>query len=219
MKDKNPYPFDPIWWLGDLDLRSCDPLSRALLVDLMCIMYCDSQKYGYVVVKGSDEAFESIKNYTGIEENELRVALTSLLNKKLIAWDKEKLFYYCPVMIKRKQKMDRNRYQGSKGGNPLLVGKIKEGESTEIYVTKKGKKLRGVQLRAFNVFWQEFGYKSGKADAADTWINLKVDEHLYELIIKGARKENFGRRMIIERGSTPIMAQGWLSGKRWEDGT
>lgn len=217
MKNKNPYPFNSAWWLGNIELRSCNPLSRALLIDLMCIM-AESKKYGYLAVKGSDAAFESIKNYTGMEETELQVNLNSLLHKKLIAWDKEKLFYYCPSMLKRKKKMDKRKHEGAKGGNPQLTGiKPGENESTKTYLTKKGKKLSGIQLRAFNMFWQEFDYHKDKAGAADAWIDLKVNEPLYNDIIKGARRENLIRKVIIESGDIPIMAQGWLSGKKWEN--
>lgn len=216
MKDKNPYPFDSTWWLSDLDLRSCNPLSRALLVDLMCFM-SKSERYGYLAVKDHNLIFMDALNYAGMKKTDLKVALSLLVNKKIIVWDKEKSVYYCPIMLERKRKMDRNRYQGSKGGNPLLVGKIKKGESTEIYITKKNRKLSGVQLRAFNMFWQEFDYHRDKAAAADAWIDLKVNEPLYNDIIKGARRENLIRKIIIESGDIPIMAQGWLSGKKWEN--
>lgn len=95
--------------------------------------------------------------------------------------------------------------------------KILTSSSDEVYITKKKRKLRGLQLTRFLRFWDAFDYKLGKAEASDVWIDLSPDEPTTGKIITAALAEAGRRPMLKEQGRTPKMAQGWLSGRRWED--
>lgn len=85
------------------------------------------------------------------------------------------------------------------------------------YKTKKGRTLKGEQLEWFEEFWASFNYKKSKAEAADSWHEAKVTAGLAEAIFLAARVEAVNRQTLLNQGRTPKMAQGWLSGKRWED--
>lgn len=98
---------------------------------------------------------------------------------------------------------------------PKKTGAAKTEEEI-FYQTKKKKKLRGESLERFLVFWKEFSYPKGKAEAADAWLDVYVPEN-FDAIIKGAKTECRNRPEIIAKGSTPKMGQGWLTGRRWED--
>ena len=94
------------------------------------------------------------------------------------------------------------------------------GEKTdEVYITKSGKKLSGKALQQFEAFWKAFNYKKGKADAAEIWFKLyrNIDFVIFNRILRSAEKEAYHRSELIMHGRTPIMAQGWLHGRRWED--
>lgn len=84
-------------------------------------------------------------------------------------------------------------------------------------LTKKKRKLTGKRLAAFELFWEAFDYKKGKADAADAWLDLELDQNLFDLIIRSALNCAKSRSQEITRGKTPIYPQGWLTGRRWED--
>ena len=86
----------------------------------------------------------------------------------------------------------------------------------EMYRSKRGRTLKGHVLTDFNLFWEAFGYKKGKAEAADAWLDVYTME-MMPAIIEGAREEAKRRPEQIKKGRTPKMAQGWLSGRRWED--
>ncbi len=86
----------------------------------------------------------------------------------------------------------------------------------DFYLTKKNRKLKGQVLIDFNTFWQVFDYKQSKAEAADSWLDV-YSPRLFDSIIAGAKKEAARRQAIKDSGGTPKMAQGWLSGRRWED--
>lgn len=85
------------------------------------------------------------------------------------------------------------------------------------YKSKKGRTLKGNQLDWFESFWSAFDYKSSKAEAADSWIDIKATQELMPAIIQAAKFEARNRPALKQVGRTPKMAQGWLSGRRWED--
>lgn len=70
----------------------------------------------------------------------------------------------------------------------------------------------------FNEFWEAFDYKQGRAEAADAWLGIKgLNANLAALVIAGAKREAGNRKNLIAAKLTPKMAQGWLTGRRWED--
>ncbi len=98
------------------------------------------------------------------------------------------------------------------------ASKKENAEKEDFYTSKKGRKLKNDKLIWFCHFWAAFDYKQGKAEAADSWLDIKkLDHNMAIIIYKAAQVEAKRRPGLRENGSTPKMAQGWLSGKRWED--
>ena len=88
----------------------------------------------------------------------------------------------------------------------------------EFIETKKKRKLTGKRLDSFKLFWEAFGYKKGKAEAADAWLDIpQMTGALVCKIVAASKVEALQRVDLLIRGSTPKMAQGWLSARRWED--
>ena len=86
------------------------------------------------------------------------------------------------------------------------------------YLSKKKRKVTGKRLETFDQFWDAFDYKKGRAEAADAWMDIpELRPSLVAHIVAAAKSEAQGRPGLLQTGKTPIMAQGWLSGKRWED--
>jgi hypothetical protein len=78
-------------------------------------------------------------------------------------------------------------------------------------------KLTPVMKTAFDLFWIAFDYKAGKDGAAARWLQMgELPKAEYDAIIAGAKREA-QRRKTLPEGQTPIMAQGWLTGRRWLD--
>jgi hypothetical protein len=94
----------------------------------------------------------------------------------------------------------------------------RENESPPFYLTRRKRRLSGWRLEHFEEFWLAFNYKKGKAEAADAWLDIPdPTPELASRIIKAARKEAVGRPALIARKQTPKWAQGWITGRRWED--
>ena len=92
------------------------------------------------------------------------------------------------------------------------------GKADEFILTKKKRKLTGKRLETFSIFWEKFNYKKGKAEAADSWLDIPLlTKTICERIYKAAELESKQRADIESKGLTPKMAQGWLSGRRFED--
>lgn len=91
-------------------------------------------------------------------------------------------------------------------------------EEQEYYLTFKKKKLTGKRLESFKIFWDKFNYKIGKAEAADAWLDIpKLSPSICCTIYDAAEVESNKRPTLREQGSTPKMAQGWITARRWED--
>jgi len=88
----------------------------------------------------------------------------------------------------------------------------------EYFLTKKKKKMNGKRLESFTRFWDAFNYKKGKAEAADAWLDIpQLTQSIVDQIVQAAKLESKNRPAIIASGKTPKMAQGWITGRRWED--
>lgn len=194
-----------------------------VLSHLMC-MACDPDMYGIVQSeKIPMDTKELLYNLKGNQED-IAKGVEELISKNLLIYGDEKTPYMIPFMVRDYETRRKRREAGLKGGNPALLRekntsrkvKPKEAEG-EYYLTHKKRKLSGPQLQAFEAFWKTFNYSQGKAAAADAWIDLRVNNEMFQRILKGALKESQRRPQLLDSGRTPIMAQGWLSQRRFED--
>jgi hypothetical protein len=72
------------------------------------------------------------------------------------------------------------------------------------------------QQALFDRFWAAFNLKRGKQGAAMRWGQICPDADTAEHMIEAAAKEAEQRKKLPD-GQSPIMAQGWLQQRRWED--
>lgn len=88
------------------------------------------------------------------------------------------------------------------------------------YVSAKGRRLSGQALADFEAFWDAYGYRRGKAEAADMWLaaTRKAPE-LVPVIIRTARAAAVEHEELAARvkGRIRMYAENWLQGRRWED--
>ncbi|HUU53197.1 MAG TPA: hypothetical protein VMW44_00985 [Candidatus Bathyarchaeia archaeon] len=112
----------------------------------------------------------------------------------------------------------KDTYKNNKNNKNKEYTASVDADGSDFYLTRKKRKLSGKRLNTFNLFWESFNYKKGRAEAADSWLDIPyLTDSLVGKIIKAAKLEALNRSRIIGQGKTPKMAQGWLTGKRWED--
>ena len=95
-----------------------------------------------------------------------------------------------------------------------------EGSEDETKIITSDKKiLKGEKLKWFLDFWDAFAHKQGRAEAAGAWLKIRALNRkiVYDEIIPAARAEAQRRDGLVAKGRTPKMAQGWITGRRWED--
>ena len=109
-----------------------------------------------------------------------------------------------------KSRVDKNRKEYSASNDAV--------DNVDFLKTKRKRKLNGKRWETFQIFWDAFGYKKGKREAADAWLDIpSLTNELVEIIVGAARMEAERRPQMIKDGKTPKMAQGWISASRWED--
>lgn len=113
---------------------------------------------------------------------------------------------------------DSNSIEKKEEKKRIPQNEFAEDSKEEIYITKKQRKLTGKRLDTFDRFWSDFSYKKGKAEAADSWLDIsRLTDKLVNEICESAKAEAINRDKLILDGGTPIFPQGWLTGRRWED--
>lgn len=138
-------------------------------------------------------------------------------------WETVSKFYYLKDGYWHHKRMDEEIYKanklskqrakaGSKGGVAKALAKGKQ-----LPPQSQSPKDLIVQDESFNAFWDAFDYKKGKGGAEKSWSNIKLTDELLIKIISASKAEAKNRPSLISRGTTPKMAQGWLTEKRWED--
>lgn len=91
-------------------------------------------------------------------------------------------------------------------------------DNADFFITKNKRKITGKRLETFMEFWDAFDFKRGRAESADVWLGFsELTNNIVKEIITAAKIEAKRRPGLIANGGKPKMAQGWLSGRRWED--
>jgi len=110
--------------------------------------------------------------------------------------------------------------EGERKNNKLLPANRQDLQSdcTASFTSKRGRQVSGERYQSFMTFWDAFGYKRGRAEAADAWLDIpSLTDTVVSQIVHAAEIECKRRPALKRAGHTPKMAQGWLSGRRWED--
>ena len=117
--------------------------------------------------------------------------------------------------IKNGKKGEKKKEEFSASGEDAAHA---DADTADFYLTKRHRKLTGKRLASFNLFWEAFNYRKGKAEAADAWLDIPtLTDAIVAQIVTAARLEAERRPELIADGRTPKMAQGWLTGRRYED--
>jgi hypothetical protein len=117
-KDKRPalqfYIGD---WKKDPELRACSLAARGLWVDMICIMY-ESERRGYLLVRNRPPTTAELARNVGADAAEVRTLLAELENAGVYSIVDGVIV--CRRMVRDAELSEKNKANGSKGGNPSL---------------------------------------------------------------------------------------------------
>ena len=211
----------PIW------LRST-PEQKAVLITIMCLANHKENEWEWKgekfnVLPGQFvTSLESIRLKTGlgISIQNVRSSLSRFKKLQFLTYESTKMGRVISIcnwgeyQPEEKVAQQRTQQRGNKGATTNKNDK----NDKKVLISAKGKRLEGKRLEAFLLFWDAFGYKKGKAQAIGAWLNIpELTDRLVKDIVKSAQRENRKRSGVVSNGQTPIYAQGWITGRRWED--
>lgn len=173
--------------------------------------YVDSKWRGMLVKRGQlVTGLNSLSVATGISVQAIRTCLKRLENTGEINRQSTNQFSIITIC-------NYSQYQAREEGRSKNPNKRVTSEQQAINSNIRSKELKKESLYDFKLFWDAFSDKRGKKEALSEWNKIKLNDVLFQKIINAAKDYARERVVILERGSTPKMAQGWLSDERWED--
>lgn len=113
------FKFYPSDWRGDAGLRQCSYAARGLWIDLITIMH-EANSYGFLLVNGKPQDARKIAAMLGGTERQVEKLLEELEAAGVFSRDDDGTIY-SRRMLKDKEKAERDRANGQRGGNPDLI--------------------------------------------------------------------------------------------------
>lgn len=117
---KQPWmKFFPIDWRADPTLRQCSVGARGLWIDLICLMH-EAEPYGHLVSNNQKIDERSIGLLTNIDRRSVKHLLDELERNGVFARTESGIIY-SRRMVRDYEKIQRDKENGRRGGNPKLV--------------------------------------------------------------------------------------------------
>ncbi len=109
------YPGD---WRADPLLRSCEPISRYVWMEMIGLMH-EAEPYGHLVLAGRAMDYKTLSRVIGVDEGDVKRAVKELESRGVFSRTAS------GIIFSRRMLRDENRREtlqrnGSKGGNPKL---------------------------------------------------------------------------------------------------
>ena len=123
------FKFNPADWLTNIDLRSCSCAARGTLVDLMCLAH-RHENYGTIILFDTPDERKKIAKSLSISIRTFDKHIADLLQMQRICLSNDG-HMYIKRMINDHAKASKDSKNGSKGGNPAIVGVNPEAEKKE----------------------------------------------------------------------------------------
>jgi len=100
-----------------------------------------------------------------------------------------------------------------------------ESEKKEPWVSSKGKALTGKKLEIFEILWEAFDYKTGRAPSIDQYLAkifpmFGTDAETNRTLLKtllASIKIHVKERKASDGSASPLHFKTWIHNRRWED--
>lgn len=113
--------FYPADWQADPAVRSCSLAARGLWIEMLCIMQ-KSESVGRLTINGNPPTTASLAVLTGSSVGVVVKGLRELETAGVFSRDGNVIF--SRRMVRDEERADRDKANGSKGGNPRLKGRV-----------------------------------------------------------------------------------------------
>lgn len=110
--------FYPADWQADPALRSCSLSARGLWVEMLSVMQ-KSERVGYLLVNGKTPTERSLAVLCGASSREVSRGLAELESAGVFSRDGDQVIF-SRRMVRDEERANRDKANGSRGGNPRL---------------------------------------------------------------------------------------------------
>ncbi|HEX6991908.1 MAG TPA: hypothetical protein VF151_08475 [Gemmatimonadales bacterium] len=110
------YPAD---WRADPALRMCSLAARGLWIEMLGFMH-EAEPYGHLIIAGQRPTPDDLAALVGIAPATVRKALAELESRNVFSRTDDGTIY-SRKMVRDKAKLERDRANGKRGGNPEVM--------------------------------------------------------------------------------------------------
>ena len=166
-----------------------------------------------IAVKRGIFSEEKYKQYGILTSKEIQKTYFEITKRRLkVEVQKEYLLVPQEQIPQNVYINDKNVYE--KKENVNRKEQRKEKKRKEKYPSEEG---RGLQEKYFSLFWEKYPKKTAKKDAQKAWIQLRIEEKLYQQICQAVEKQKNQYDWQKEKGQYIPYPATWLRGERWKD--
>ena len=109
-------------WRSDPGLRVCSLAARGLWAELLGIMH-ESATYGHLLIGGNPPTPRQIASMVGCTAGQVEALVAELRAAGVPSFTDEGVMF-CRRMVRDREKQDRDKANGKRGGNPRLKGGV-----------------------------------------------------------------------------------------------
>jgi hypothetical protein len=109
------YPGD---WRADPLLRSCEPVSRYVWLEMIGLMH-EAEPYGHLVLAGRAMDYKTLSRVIGVDQGDVKRAVKELEDRGVLSRNDSGVIF-SRRMIRDENRRETLQKNGSKGGNPRL---------------------------------------------------------------------------------------------------
>lgn len=110
------YPGD---WRADPLLRSCEPISRYVWMEMIGLMH-EAEPYGHLVLAGRAMDYKTLSRVIGVDAGEVKRAVKELEDRGVFTRTNGGVIF-SRRMVRDESRRKTLQENGSKGGNPKLI--------------------------------------------------------------------------------------------------
>jgi len=111
--------FDPVRFSDEPKLRKCSRQARSLYVDMLKLMH-HARPYGHALIDGEPQSAADLAAIFGDAASDVAAWLGELTTTGALKVA-DTGAHFCPRMVRDWEKLERDRANGAKGGNPHIA--------------------------------------------------------------------------------------------------
>lgn len=229
---RNPWmKFYPSDWRADPLLRSCDPMSRYLWLEMIGLMH-EAEPYGHLVLNGNAIDDETLAALAGMPLKAVRSALRELSRKGVFSLTDDGIIY-SRRMVRDEMRATSRRLNGAKGGNPTLKNQgvsessVNQEDNRQVKPQKPEARSQNKPPKSpegfesdFAEFWSSYPKREGgnpRKPALKAYASKRKAGATHDAIMKALQAFIAAQKSMGKIGTVYIpMAATWLNREEWE---